>query len=248
MTQDSLVDVQEDLPIIDENKNYFEELVGEGRKYRDQEALAKSRIHADRHIAIVEKQNEEYRKMALEFKEQADAGAKLQDLSNRIEEQLKQLASRETTPNSNEDNKPSVNLDDIESLVSNKIQQHTQNQKETENYNQVKSKLEEKYGENYKTVLKQKSKSLNMTDDEVNALARKNPNLFLKTFDLLEQQSVNFQSPPQSSGFNPKPAQKRTWSYYMEMKKKDPKAWLDRKIAIQMEKDSQALGSEFFDV
>jgi len=186
--------------------------------------------------------------MALEFKEQADAGAKLQDLSNRIEEQLKQLASRETTPNSNEDNKPSVNLDDIESLVSNKIQQHTQNQKETENYNQVKSKLEEKYGENYKTVLKQKSKSLNMTDDEVNALARKNPNLFLKTFDLLEQQSVNFQSPPQSSGFNPKPAQKRTWSYYMEMKKKDPKAWLDRKIAIQMEKDSQALGSEFFDV
>jgi hypothetical protein len=41
--------------------------------------------------------------------------------------------------------------------------------------------------------------------------------------------------------------QKRTLSYYAELKKKDPKIYLDPKIALQMEKDSQALGPAFFD-
>jgi hypothetical protein len=39
----------------------------------------------------------------------------------------------------------------------------------------------------------------------------------------------------------------RTYSYYQELRKTNPIAYLDRKTALQMEKDSQALGDAFFD-
>jgi hypothetical protein len=37
----------------------------------------------------------------------------------------------------------------------------------------------------------------------------------------------------------------RTWAYYQELKKTNPKLYLDPKIAAQMDKDAIALGDAF---
>ena len=42
------------LPVVDPNKNYLEELVGEGKKFKDPVALARSKVESDRHIAKLE--------------------------------------------------------------------------------------------------------------------------------------------------------------------------------------------------
>jgi hypothetical protein len=38
---------------------------------------------------------------------------------------------------------------------------------------------------------------------------------------------------------------KRTWAYYQELKKTNPKLYLDPKISVQMDKDAIALGDAF---
>lgn len=245
---DNLFNQNDDLVEIDESKDYLAELVGENKKFKDAQALAKGKAFSDAHIAILEKRFDTLSADYLKLKEEADAGAKLQDLLNKLETQ--QLTSREDTQNnSNEVQQKPVGLAEIESLVSSKIEQRERSAKEQENYNLVEAKLLERLGSNYKTVLKKQANELRMTDEEVNALARKNPTLFFKTFDLNAQTQDNFQAPPrQSNTFSPKPPEKRTWSYYLKLKEKDPKAWLDKKIAIQMEKDAQQLGREFYDI
>lgn len=246
---DNLLNVQEDQPQIDENKNYLEELVGDNKKFKDAEALAKGKAYSDAHIAILEKRfdelSEDYRKL----KKDADARAQLQDLLDKMESQTQQTTSRETTVNSNEvQTKPALGLDEVESLLDSKLTQREQARKERDNFAKVEALLKEKLGSNYQRILKEKSEELGLSDEEVNSMAKKNPNLFSKTFDLdAKMQGESFQAPPRnSSAFAPRAPQVRGWSFYQELKKKDPNAWMQPKIAIQMEKDAQAMGIEKF--
>jgi hypothetical protein len=41
--------------------------------------------------------------------------------------------------------------------------------------------------------------------------------------------------------------QKKTLSYYLELKKTNPKLYLDPKMAIEMDRSAQYLGEAFFD-
>lgn len=250
MTNNLLTQDDDNIPVIDEAKDYLTEFVGEGKRYTDTKALAKAKAHADAHIALLEKKLDTVTADYAKAREDNVAGAKLQDLLNKLETQSA-LASRELNPNSNEETKPTMSVDQIESLVSTKIQQTEQQRRETENWNKVKATLSEKLGSNYKNVLREKSEALGLTDDEVNAMARKNPGLFIKTFDLNEQkQEEQFQSPPKgiNTGFAPKGREVRKWSYYRNLQKENPMAWNDKSIRIQMEKDAQALGKDFYDI
>ena len=260
MTDENLLnpDTTDDSVQLDPNTDYLKLLTGPGGKFYDPDEkmalqkLARGKYEADAFIPILEKRLDEIRKDYVKTREENIAGAKLQELLDKLELN-QQLASRnDNTLEPNEDNKkPSVDLKDVESLVSSKIQEHEKNRLEQENFNKVKVKLQERLGANYKNVLKEQSDSLGLTDEDVNLMARKNPNLFFKTFDL----NVNldkdlFQSPPKTErlgSFSPSGKEKRTWSYYLKLKEKDPLAWLDKKIAIQMEKDAQALGKDFYD-
>ena len=250
MTQDNLLEQDNDQVLIDENKDFFAELVGEGKKFKDEKALAKAKAYSDAHITLLERKmdalSEDYRKAM----EQLSAGATLQEQIDKLSQIQQQLTSRETTVTSNEDNQPKLSLDQIESLVTTKIQQTEQQRREKDNRAMVEAKLSEKLGSNYAAILKEKSTKLNLTDDEVNQMARRNPTLFFKTFDLDEMKATeSFQSPPKgiNTGFAPKGSTHKKWSYYRDLQKKDPQAWTDRSIRLQMEKDALALGEEFYD-
>lgn len=246
-----LLDVKDDQLQIDETKDWYAELVGEDKKYADEKALALSRVHADRHIAFIEAENEEYRKELLALREQATAGAKLQELLDKLDSRQQQLASRDETLDSKEVmTQPAIDETKLETLFETKIQQYEQSKQERENFRQVESKLKERYGNSYSAALKEKANELGLSDDEINAMARKNPNLFIKTFDLnLPPSNDGFQTPPKNtSTFNPKPPKQRTWSYYLDLKRKNPNSWLDKNTRLQMEKDAQALGEAFYDI
>ncbi len=89
-----------------------------------------------------------------------------------------------------------------------------------------------------------------MSIEDVNALAKKSPEAFFRVMGLNEKQSDLFQTPPKSGqrndNFAPKGQTKRDWAYYQEMKKANPKMYLDPKIAVQMHNDVLAIGEEAF--
>jgi hypothetical protein len=153
--------------------------------------------------------------------------------------------------NVRQDTTPVIDQKQIESLVSSKIQEHELTKKQQENFNIVRSKLTERFGSNYQSVLREQSESLGLTDNDVNDLARKSPRAFFKTMGLdREETRESFQSPPRSSqrsdNFAPS-TQKRTWSYYQKMRKENPEAYTSPKIQAQMHRDYVDQGRDFED-
>ena len=141
----------------------------------------------------------------------------------------------------------------MKSLISSSIQEYETTKKQNENFNLVKEKLKEQFGDNYPSVLKQQIENLGLTEEDVNALARKSPNAFFRTIGVDKPENKElFQNPLSSSlkseTFRPKGAQKRTRSYYLEMKKNDPKSYFSPKTNVDMHNDAVALGEAFFDV
>src|ERR1051326_7251469 len=110
---ESLLDPNKDFA-IDPDKDYFQELVGENKKYKDNAALARSRVEADRHINLIEQQNKEYRDDILKLREELRARENLQDLIDKLEQQRK--TEGQTTPSSPTD-VPSINPDEFKSLI-----------------------------------------------------------------------------------------------------------------------------------
>ena len=252
MTDDILNDGDDDLDLqIDENKNYLEELVGPGKKFATVEDMAKGKYVGDIHAKSLERNMAELREDYIKLREQNETGQKLQDLLDKIEK-AQNLSSRDNTHNSNEDeinNKPSFDPTQVESLVSSQVQKIRQTEKEQENSKVVRDKLQEHFGRNYKDVLKEHAELLDLSDEQVNSMAKTNPKLFFKTFGLDQPKSENFQTPPSSSvrkdNFSPSGSKKRDWNYYQELKKRDPKLYYAPKTLVQMDRDAQELGDDF---
>jgi hypothetical protein len=247
---DNLLDV-DNTPQIDESKDYFQELVGDGRKFKTPQDLAKAKLNSDHYIKTLEMQKDELRNDYLKLRQDYEARAKLEELIDQLGKKTQLPPTSDYTPPANVD-KPGIDSAKIESLVSSKIQEHEASKKQTENFQTVKEKLKERYGANYASSLKEQIEDLGITEEFANNLARSNPAVFFRTFGLdAPSQQQNFQTPPRSTrisdNFNTKGTQQRTWQYYQDLKAKNPKLYYDPKIAVQMEKDIQTLGERFMD-
>lgn len=238
---------KEDVPQLDPNKNYFEELVGEGKKFKDPEALAKGKAYAD---AMVDFKNKQYDELRAEFLRLSEDYKARQSLEEVID-QLKTNKEPPQEPSEQQIQQPAFKPEDIENLVLSKIEQRELAKKEGENFSVVMGKLQERHGNNYRNVLSQERDRLGLTDEDVNALARKSPEAFFRTFRLdVQNMDNNFQSPPRTQqrndNFAPR-TEKRTWSYYQKMKKDNPALYTSQQTQTQMMKDIIELKDEFKD-
>jgi hypothetical protein len=247
---DSLLQPGEDTPTIDPQKNYLEELVGEGKKFKTVEDLARGKAESDLFIQHKNREFDSLAKDYLALREEYNTGPKLQELIDRLAQQ-QQLASSDHTP-ANEDTKPVMDSKEMESLISSKIQEHETSRKQEANFNLVREKLKERFGNNYKDTFRTQIEELGLTENFVNQLAREQPRVFIRTFGLdAPINTENFQTPPKSNqrsdSFAPRGAEKRTWAYYQKMKKDQPKLYLEPKTQVQMHQDAISLGDEFTD-
>ena len=240
---DSLLQTEDPIQ-IDENKNYLEELVGENKKFKDTEALAKGKFYADQQVELLKKRYDEIYNDSIKQRETINSQARLEEL---IDQLSKAQPNRETTIAETE--KPTLKPEDIEAIAERKYQEIDAARKQQTNYQMVVNKLKEKYGENYTTPYKQQIENLGLTDAYATDLAKNYPQVFLKTLGL-DQQPVQetFQAPQRSSqrndSFAPSGAKERTWSYYQALKAKDPMLYYDRKTSIQMQEDAIRLGDK----
>lgn len=243
----SLLDAQTEQPTLDPNKNYLPDLVGEGKKFKTPEDLAKGKYESDMYINTLTRQFDELRKDFLKEREENTSRAKLQELIDQVKSQQ---TNSSTNPNAKvTEEKPSVDIKEIETLVSSKIKEDKETSRREANFNLVKSKLMERYGNNFQSVLDQQIKDLDLTINEANELARTRPQVFIKTLGLDQPQiKEGFQSPPrnnlQSSTFKPT-VEKRDWDYYQRMKMEDPVRYASTQTNVQMHKDVMELGEAF---
>jgi len=236
---DSLVDDKgTDSPALDQSVNYLAELVGEGKKFKTAEELAYGKAHSDAYIKILERQLDQYKTDYVDAKNEIAARAKFEEMIDRLNQP--KVANQD-----NPGTKPEINMAEIETLVSKKIQETELEKRQRENLDMVKAKLNERFGNNLENHLKE----IGLDGPSAAQLAKNNPQLVLKALGVDSRpQEPGYSPPPRnSSGFTPKPEQKRTWAYYQDLFTKQPSLRLDNKTNVQMQKDYIALGTAFED-
>lgn len=250
---DNLLSQNPDPEVVNEdpNKDYLAELVGPGKKFATPNDLAKSKYFTDTHAKMVERENAELRDQILRERESNQNSAKLKDLIDLLESRRdQQLASSDQTLNANEVNK-APSLQDLESLIEKKYESFETRKRQDANFNFVKEKMQAAYGNNYSQVIASQLTDLGLDEQSLNEMARNRPKALVRMFGLDQtQRREGFQAPPSSNqmpnNLAPK-GDKKTMKYWLDVKEKDPKAWLDNKIAKEMEKCALELGDEFWD-
>jgi len=237
---------------IDQNKNYLEELVGENKKFKSPEDLARGKYESDAYIEIMKRRQDELRDDYMKLKTDYEARAKLEELIDQMSKRPQQSTEPDSTQRADDVRQPQFDPKQVESLVSNKIQEYELTKKQSENFNLVKEKLTERYGNNFKPALEQQITELGITSEDVDTLARRNPKLLLKSLGLDKPvETENFQTPQRSSqrsdSFGKTGPKKKTWSYYQELKKQNPQLYYDPKTAVEIHNSAIELGEEFKD-
>lgn len=119
------------------------------------------------------------------------------------------------------------------------------------NINQVKTKLKEIFGNDYATRLQKFAQENDMTSKEVDALAASKPNMLLRLIAPQRQGEQGVYTPPSSqlnSGFGTGQPKTRTYAWYQQLKKTNPKEYWSAKTQMQLHKDAieaARLGQEF---
>lgn len=219
-------------------------------KDKPREELEAAKAESDLYIKTIERRSDEFRETIKTQQEELAARANLQDL---IDQMKSQKLSGDITPKADDiKDSPKFDPKEVESLVSQGIAKSKQADKETDNFNFVKSKLVEKFGRDYQSSLNDQMDSLGITADDLNSMARSRPQVLIKALglDAKADQAEPFQSPFRSQqrqdSFAPKGQAVRNYAFYQEMKKTKPMVYLEPKIAIQMHDDAIAQGEAFF--
>lgn len=238
-------------PGVDPDKNYLEELVGEGKKFKTVEDLARGKYEADLHISLKNREFDTLSRDYAKLREDYSATPKLQEVLDKLLAERDSLGTTNTqVPPQNQD---AFDPSKLDSLVESKFQEIETKRKADQNWNMVKDKLQEKLGDRFSEVLAAQTQKLGLTADKVDELARTSPSAFFRLMGLEEnQQQSAFQSPPRTTQnattFAPS-TKSRKWSDWKSLQKTQPGLFSDPKAHNQMMADIKAIGEKaFYDI
>ena len=246
MTQDNLFSSEF---TVDPDKNYLEDLVGEGKKFKDERELARAKVESDAFIARL----------------QAETKGLREDLSKRasIEDFLDQMKSmneppREPAPTNHADTdddqrRSGPSAEDLEQLIEQKVSQREKTRTAQENLNLVRSEMQKAWGEEYSSRLASKAKELGLGEEFLNNLARQQPKAFLKLVDVTGQaQRPESFNPRDTSVDSAKFSQNNTqsgetYSHFQKMRRDNPKEYWSPRTQNQIWKLAKENPEKFFD-
>jgi hypothetical protein len=220
---------------IDPEKDYTPDLVGEGKKYKTVQDLARAVLHKDVHITRIEGENSQVR-------EELATRISYQDFLDQIKSN--QGNSQDPQDSGDTTEKSAIKPEDVADLVLQKLNQTQQQQTASQNEALVVNKLTEVLGPNYASKLRQQAAELGLSDAEVKSLAQRNPKALFRMFGIdADRQVETFEAPvrTQQSGFAPT-GQKRGKTYYDEIYKSDPNRYFSPEIYNERYKLIQEIG------
>jgi len=222
-----------------------EELVGEGRKFKDVESLATAKLESDKFIEQLKFENESMRKEIGELSE-------ARDTSKTIEDVVKALETREQgTAPTNQVEEASVNVEDV---VRNVLNQERQQATATENRNKVNQELMRYFGGDAEKAVQYKQSALDrsgLSQEDLDTLVARSPSAAMAVLGLNSQSNqpnVSI-SAMGAQGEAPRSGTVvRNQSYYKALKKEmgANKFYGDIKLQQQMFKDADSLGDDYF--
>lgn len=226
------------------NESFISQLVGEGKKFKDLEALAKGKLEADRHIGEITKTLDELR---AELAKQDYAKSLLDTMSKGSETRTEQPPPNTPSPSNTENTTQSAS--DIESLVEKVITEKEKNRTVSQNIAVVGEEMERQFGDKAGQILKSKSQELGMSIDRLKEIAAESPTAFFQLIGVNAQKKATMNTVTQSSvrseTFNSN-SQDRDFDYYQKIRKENRSLYYSPKIQNMMLQDRERLGSRFY--
>jgi hypothetical protein len=233
---------------IDPNKNYLEELVGEGKKFRSPEDLARGKAEADAFVNRLQKELADQREL---LKEQVNMNTILKALKDT-------QATTSNTGNQPSANEPPAQVstlkpEDVESLLERKLSQRESQRRLEDNINFVEQKLIEAFGSGYKTEFNKRVKDSGYEPAFLENLAQTNPKALVKLLDIQPAKEPT-KVPGLFGGPTPSTVNQTTnggavvknYKYYQNLRKNDPLLYSKPSIQNEMLKQAEAMGAEDF--
>jgi hypothetical protein len=236
-------------------EDYLSHLVGEDKKFKSPEELARGKWEADNYIKTLERQMDEARK-ELEKRQTAD------EIADRIKSELAgrgesnqeshQTPEENNDSNNNDRNKlEGLSREELLKLFDERLSEREQKSKAQQNREEVSKTLSEKVGATANKWLQDKAQELGVSVQYLQEQAEVSPKAFYNLVGLNQTSSGNTGwTPPQSStntaGRLDSGTQVRDNAYYEKLFKDSPKLRFDPKLTVQMHKDAQKMGPDFF--
>jgi hypothetical protein len=232
---------------IDQSKNYLEELVGEGKKFKSPEDLARGKFESDAFIARLQNEMKGLRS-------ELNTRLKLEEVVDKI------TASRSESPSNdgNQSREPDVDKsalspDDVRELISKQLTDSEKQAQRARNTAFVEQKCQEAFGPTFRRTLKDRAAALNVGEQFLKDMAADQPKAFLTLMDVREQREVNSTATtaPRTSvntnalGFQPDAGVKRK-SHYDAIRAKDPRRYWSVSVQQEMHSEAQKQGEAFF--
>ena len=228
---------QEDTPPA----SYVEALVGEGKKFKDLEALAKSKLEADRHI-----------------KDLSDTVNDLKDKGNTYQEILEILKKTPIVEAPTSSSLADIGEVNIDKLIESKLEAKELNKLAGENTDKSLADLYKVYGSEAKgkQALKKAAGGDKAIQSMLTLLGSKNPEAFVKYVTAqvpTDTSTTSVNTPGLENTFSPSAAIRDsdglTWTKAKEIRKTDPKRYSSATFRQQLNDAAakhERLGKDFY--
>lgn len=219
----------------------LEDLVGDGRKYKDPNELAKAYHHADSYIEQLKAK-------------QAEKDARLKVL----EDMLEARNNKNAPNNANEPpagieppsqgNAPKVPEADLSELVRKELEAANAQATKAKNINEAAEAMNRHYGSAAKAqeAIRQRAQDLGVSPEWLRDVAAQSPKAFLSSMGV----NLNAQS-NQTPGYQPEVVIRsgpntKNFTYWEEMRKTNPKLYYSAEMRKQLMDSAKELGDKFY--
>lgn len=239
-------------PIVDPNKDWLGEYVGEGKKFRDAADLAKGKAHSDAFISRLQQETEGLRK-------ELSTRIKLEEFMDRMNSQNTSGANQatQTAGQGNQSDgtaSSATSSTDIEEIIEQRLAAREAENRSRQNLDIAKQRLQEAFGDNYSTELVSRTEALGLSKEFVANLAKTQPKALFALLGLDGQQQSKgndglFNAPRGSvntSGLGQGTSSEKNWAYYEKIRKQNPATYWSTTVQNEIHKQAGKLGERFY--
>jgi hypothetical protein len=220
----------------------YDDLVGEGKKYKSNDELIAAVLEKDALIEEVSNKNKVLETDLLARQNLAELTDELR-AAKKAEEML-EPTRQELGPKGDE---PKVNLtEEVQKILA----EERKRQSRTDNLATAKAKLEEAYGQDYQKTLESVAKTLGVSNQFLEDLATSNPDGLIKVVSSTAkpERRIDNTAPPVSRVGLPNAGTsvRKNNAYYRELRKADLNLYMDKRTQAEMHREAMEQGAAFF--
>lgn len=228
--------VQDELPL-------FETLVGEGKKFKTAEDLAKAKLESDR---FIDQLKEEPKQLREELDRALERAALLERIANGA-------PPAQAQGNQSEEEPPANDKFDLDARIKESLEKLNLEGKRSQNLQEVSDHMVSLFGteEKVREVIVAKARELGVGVDFLQSAAAQSPKAFFKTIGVDEaprSQKTSMGSNVNTAGMsvNSGNTKQGTYAWYKQLRLDNPKEYHSTRIQNQMMKEALAKGEAFY--